>query len=320
MDGSADQPRPTYIDPSLARGLVRHEARQLRDAHEQIRHIPDELYRVIVDRFKGRRRLSASNLKLLAGEIDRKASSALSSICSSMTQRTPSRFRPGSVRYDIVHYVVGAVEQSAVAGRTPMDRIMRLCVFAARLDQREVAMSFRELPLCFWEHAARRYLVRGGGEHDAAVRSIARRLATTYILPALAVRATGGQANGSPLAIPFAGGLLLGRFQAEPKIDNSGGHVTFNKYCMRNHTVFYPTPTNFVVRTYVNPKLLRPEQHEIVREMEAWLAAHQAEAEAAVMQYHRLEDNDQGEFLDSASWATLQADFQALWTRLSAQL
>src|SRR3546814_4928734 len=102
-------------------------------------------------------------------------------------------------------------------------------------------------------------------------------------------------------------------------IDNSGGHVTFNKYCMRNHTVFYPTPTNFVVRTYVNPKLLRPEQHEIVREMEAWLAAHQAEAEAAVMQYHRLEDNDQGEFLDSASWATLQADFQALWPRLSAQ-
>src|SRR3546814_6082544 len=87
-------------------------------------------------------------------------------------------------------------------------------------------------------------------------------------------------ANGSPLAIPFAGGLLLGRFQAEPKIDNSGGHVTFNKYCMRNHTVFYPTPTNFVVRTYVNPKLLRPEQHEIVREMEAWLAAHQAEAAA----------------------------------------
>src|SRR3546814_6294797 len=82
---------------------------------------------------------------------------------------------------------------------------------------------------------------------------------------------------------------------------------------------FDPTPTNFVVRTYVNPKLLRPEQHEIVREMEAWLAAHQAEAEAAVMQYHRLEDNDQGEFLDSASWATLQADFQALWPRLSAQ-
>lgn len=154
MDGSPDPPRPTYIDPSLARGLVRHEARQLREAHEQIRHIPDELYRGIVDRFKGRRRLSASNLKLLAGEIDRKASSALSSICSSMTQRTPSRFRPGSVRYDIVHYVVGAVEQPAVAGRTPMDRIMRLCVFAARLDQREVAMSFRELPLCFWEHAA----------------------------------------------------------------------------------------------------------------------------------------------------------------------
>src|SRR3546814_7741620 len=81
----------------------------------------------------------------------------------------------------------------------------------------------------------------------------------------------------------FRSGLLLGRFQAEPKIDNSGGHVTFNKYCMRNHTVFYPTPPNFVVRTYVNPKLLRPEQHEIVREMEAWLAAHQAEAEAAVM-------------------------------------
>src|SRR3546814_1761835 len=96
-------------------------------------------------------------------------------------------------------------------------------------------------------------------------------------------------ANGSPLAIPFAGGLLLGRFQAEPKIDNSGGHVTFNKYCMRNHTVFYPTPTNFVVRTYVNPTLLRPDQHEIVRAMEAWLAAHQAEAEAAVMQYHRLD-------------------------------
>src|SRR3546814_18277689 len=94
---------------------------------------------------------------------------------------------------------------------------------------------------------------------------------------------------------------LLGRFQAEPKIDNSGGHVTFNKYCMRNHTVFYPTPTNFVVRTYVNPKLLRPEKHEIVREMAAWLAAHQAEAEAAVMQYNRLEDNDQGESLDSAS-------------------
>src|SRR3546814_1719754 len=97
-------------------------------------------------------------------------------------------------------------------------------------------------------------------------------------------------ANGSPLAIPFAGGLLLGRFQAEPKIDNSGGHVTFNKYCMRNHTVFYPTPTNFVVRTYVNPKLLRPEQHEIVREMAAWLAAHQAEAEAAGMKSHRLEE------------------------------
>ena len=60
MDGSADQPRPTYIDPSSARGLVRHEARQLREAHEKIRHIPDELYRVIVDRCKGRRRLSAS--------------------------------------------------------------------------------------------------------------------------------------------------------------------------------------------------------------------------------------------------------------------
>src|SRR3546814_16746280 len=87
---------------------------------------------------------------------------------------------------------------------------------------------------------------------------------------------------------------------------------------MRNHTVFYPTPTNFVVRTYVNPKLLRPEQHEIVREMEAWLAVHQAEAEVAVMKYHRLEDNDQGEFLDAACWATLQADFQALWSRLSA--
>src|SRR3546814_3393630 len=43
-------------------------------------------------------------------------------------------------------------------------------------------------------------------------------------------------ANGSPLAIPFAGGLLLGRFQAEPKIDNSGGHVTFNKYRSEEHT------------------------------------------------------------------------------------
>src|SRR3546814_20750758 len=80
---------------------------------------------------------------------------------------------------------------------------------------------------------------------------------------------------------------------------------------MRNNTVFYPTPTNFVVRTYVNPKLLRPEQHESVREMEAWLAAHQAEDEAAVMQYHRHEENDQDGFLDSASWAPLAADFQA---------
>jgi hypothetical protein len=57
---------------------VRHEARQLREAHEKIRHIPDELYRVIVDRC--RPSPAGVNLKLLAGEIDRKASSALSSI------------------------------------------------------------------------------------------------------------------------------------------------------------------------------------------------------------------------------------------------
>ncbi|WP_319295763.1 hypothetical protein [Sphingobium sp.] len=304
----------------MARGFVRQEAQQISAAHQQIRHIPDELGKMVADRFRGRRRLSASSLNLLAGEIDKKAGCALSSVLSSRAHRASSKARPNAIRYDIVHYLVEAVPQPLVAGTTPKDRIMRLCVFSAMLDQRAVTMRLRETPLCFWEHAARRYLVRGGEEHEAAVRAIARRLASTFILPSMVLNTRGAAAEGSTLAIPFADGLLLGGFQASPRPENSGGLVTFNRYCMQQRTIPYGISSNFVVKTYVNPRQLSPDQREVAREMEAWLASHQEAAEAAIMQFYRVDDSNETDIMAPEAWKRLKADFLSMWSRLSGVL
>jgi len=170
----AERSWPAHIDASLARGFVRQETRQITAAQERVRGIPQELEKMIVSRFVGRRRLSAADLKTFAGQIDRKLSGAFNSVFCSMTHRTLSRHRPNSVRYDIVHYIIVAEEQPPINGRAPRDRTMRLCVFSAALDQREVVMSLRPTPVCFYEHGARQYLVRGGEEYDAAVHCVER--------------------------------------------------------------------------------------------------------------------------------------------------
>ncbi len=194
---------------------------------------------------------------------------------------------------------------------------MRLCVFAAMLDQGGVTISLRETPICFWEHAARRYLIRGGEEHDAAVRSIGRRLASTYILPMLAQYERDVAVAGTEIAIPFSGGLLLGRFQARPMAEHSGRVVTFDRYRMQQLTVPYNSATNFIVKTYVNASQLSADQREIVQEMEAWLAVHQSIAQAAITQVHRVGNRNVEDVIPSDTWRDMKADFVSMWGRLS---
>lgn len=321
-DGDTEyRPWLAKVDGSLARGFVRQEARQIGDAHEEVRKIPADLVDMIMPRFRARRRLSLPELEALAEEFDAKVASAFNSIFSSVTCARPGKVRPDSPRYEIVHYLVKAENQPPDEnGRVPKDRTMRLCVFSATLERRAITMGIRGTPVCFYEHAARQYLVRGGSEHEAAVRTIALRLARTILMPVLAFEIDGRAVTGSRLSIPLADGLLLGGFEPRPYIgrhtQGTGGRVAFNKRGRFNRDVPLGMTTDFVIKTYVDPGKLGPDQREIVREVEAWLGNHEAAAEATMLHRYRLDLEEPEKGSRFVVPQAVKADFRSMRDRV----
>lgn len=308
----------TRIDPSLARGFVRQETRQIIAGHAAVQRIPAELDKMIEPIRV--RPLSERELGAFAEDFNRKAAGAFNSVYSHVKPSKPGIARPGWRRYEIVHYLVKAEEQRPVDGRTPMDRTMRLSVFTAQLGRRLITMSLRETPVCFFEHAARRYLVRGGQEHEAAVRTIAQRLAETIVLPVLAMKVDGRAVTGSELAIPLTGGLLLGGFVHRPSSRGAagsvGGFVTYDQKGRRPREVPLGIATDYVIRTYVNPDRLGADQRAIVREVEAWLAGHRGEAETVMLHQYRMHLKNRQAWLRDDVFKALEADFRAMRNRV----
>lgn len=196
----------------------------------------------------------------------------------------------------------------------PEDRTLRLCVFSASLERRAITMSIRSTPICFYEHAARQYLVPGGNEHKAAVRVIALRLVRTLLMPVLAVEIDGRAVGASKLSIPLSGGLLLGGFADRPLGRQSQGvgcKVTYGKRGQSIENVPLGMTVDFVVKTFVDGDKLGNDQLAIVREVDAWLEEHQGEAEHVMLNHFRL-DLDQGDMrrtpAERRAGSRLQAD------------
>jgi hypothetical protein len=315
MDGVAK--REYFMDGSLARGFVRTEARAIVSGFPKFAGMPASLSDAVLPRFRKRDRLSPCELESLAEDLSARATEAFNPLYSSVTHRHGSKGRPNAATFEIVQYLVKPVDQAPIGGRTPKDRTMRLVVFTAKLNRRAVEMSLSETPACFYEHAARQYLVRGGIGHDAAIRTIGLRLAQTLILPKLTLASEGAASKGTSLWIPLAGGLLLGGFEDRQALGAmDGARMLINSRGKFNQRAVPPLTADYVARTYVNPEKLGADQKRIARQVDRWVEAHRDVADF-LMEHHFLTDMKMlDDFICRREWDALVTEFRGLRNRL----
>ncbi|MBF2717680.1 hypothetical protein [Agrobacterium vitis] len=262
------------VDERLSRGLVRAETRGLTDALN--RHAGDVLktfYDGVIPHFEKHNRLTLLGMQAIADDLDKKARAAFSPLWCDTELLPPTRGRPQSGSYEMLHYWINP---KPVDGNS--SRLMMIAMFSAWGTRKQIALRAHDTLTSFYEHAAQRLLQRCGSR-EAAVRAIGQRLVETIIIPTLALHEAPQSLADTEFPIPFMNGLLLGRFirRSTEKIDGESRMIGRGGWGRR--PVNLQASLEFVVKTYIGPEEIKQDQELIARRIEEWLAAHQGEAE-----------------------------------------
>ncbi|WP_162894640.1 hypothetical protein [Rhizobium terrae] len=262
------------VDETLSKGLVRTETRALRNALRQ--HTGDVLrtfFEGVEPRFRQRSRLTLGEMQKLAADLGEQSSAAFSPLYSAIEVVGPTAGRPQSGSYEILQYWINPVE---VEGTT--NRLMKIAVFSAWGDRKQISLRAQDTLMSFYEHAAHRLLQRGGNQ-QTAVRAIGKRLVDTLILPTLALHERPASLADAEMHIPFENGLLVGTFVERPQGAIVGDYARITKQGRRGWRLSVPARADFVVKTYLGPEEMNDRRQWIAYEVDAWLASHSKEAE-----------------------------------------
>jgi hypothetical protein len=262
------------VDERLSRGLVRAEARGLTDAlNQNTGDVLKAFYDGVIPQFEKRNRLTLSEMHAIADDLDKKAKAAFSPLWCDMERLPPTRGRPQSGSYEMVHYWINPKQVEGTS-----NRLMMIAMFSAWGTRKQISMRAHDSLTSFYEHAAQRLLQRCGSR-EAAIRAIGERLVETIIIPTLALHDAPDSLADTEFPIPFMNGILIGRFvrRSPGKVD--GESRTIWKGGWRSRSVNLQTSMEFVVKTYIGPDEITERQQWTARQVEDWLAVHWNEAE-----------------------------------------
>lgn len=262
------------IDERLSKGLVRAETRALTDA---LKHHTGDVLKAFHDgvmpHFEKRSRLTLPEMEIMAKDLHGKARAAFSPLWCDLEVLPPTRGRPQSGSYEMLHYWVNP---KPVDGTS--NRLMMIAMFSAWGSRKRTSMRAHDTLTSFYEHAAQRLLQRCGS-NEAAVRAIGERLVETIIVPTLAMHYAPPSLADAEFPIPFMDGLLIGRFINRSPENVVGDHRMIWGGGWRTHPITLGASFEFVVKTYIGPGEMTDRQEWIAYQIESWLADHRNEAE-----------------------------------------
>ena len=262
------------VDERLSRGLVRAEARELTDAlNQHTGNVLKAFYDSVIPQFEKRSRLTLPEMYAIADDLDKRAKAAFSPLWCDMERLEPTRGRPQSGSYEMLHYWINPKQVEGTS-----NRLMMIAMFSAWGTRKQISMRAHDTLTSFYEHAAQRLLQRCGSR-EAAICAIGERLVETIIIPTLALHDAPDSLADTEFPIPFINGILIGRFvrRSPGKVD--GESRTIWKGGWRSRSVNLQTSMEFVIKTYIGPDEITERQQSAARQVEDWLAAHRSEAE-----------------------------------------
>lgn len=261
------------VDERLSRGLVRAETLGLTDALN--RYAGDVLktfYEGVIPHFEKHNRLTLPEMQAIADDLDKKARSAFSPLWCDMELLPPTRGRPQSGSYEMLHYWINP---KPVEGTS--NRLMMVAMFSAWGTRKQISLRAHDTLTSFYEHAAQRLLQRCGSR-EAAVRAIGQRLVDTIIFPTLALHDAPEALADTEFPIPFMNGLLLGRFIRRSAQKSDGESRTISRGGWGRRGVCLGTSLEYVVKTYIGPEEISERQKATAKLIDDWLAVHEEEA------------------------------------------
>ncbi|MBP2562227.1 hypothetical protein J2857_005018 [Neorhizobium galegae] len=262
------------IDERLSKGLVRAETRGLTDALKQ--HTGEVLrtfHERVMAHFEKQSRLTLPEMQAMAVDLHNSAKTAFNPLWCDLEISAPTRGRPQSGDYEMLHYWINPKHVEGTA-----NRLMMIAMFSAWGSRKQASMRAHDTLTSFYEHAAHRLLQRCGS-NEAAVRAIGERLVETIIIPTLALHDAPSSLIETELAIPFMDGLLIGRFVRRSPDTIAGDHKIISKAGWRTRPITFGALAEFVVKTYIGPNEMTDRQERIAYQVESWLDIHRKEAE-----------------------------------------
>lgn len=304
------------IDERLSKGLVRAETRSLKDSLNEHGH---EIFATLMDgiapRFRNSSRLRFDEMNALATALFEKAGQAYNPLHSDLVITSPTKGRPNAGAYEMLHVWTRPIQ-------IPDDshHLMQMAVFAAKGDRKNVAMSANDTLVGFYEHAAERVLQRGGTRQEA-IRAIGQRLIETIILPSLALDSDAEALIDTEMHIPFADGLLIGRFIERTEERLPGGYFRIHNRQAKEGWLSSETKAQFVVKTFIGPETLNERHVWVAYEVNAWLAKHISEADIVKRRVFHPGGNlcNDGYFTHD-EFDALKADFHRMRERVFGSL
>lgn len=304
------------IDHSLSKGLVRAETRGLTDAlNLYAGDVLNTFHQRVTSQFAKRSRLSLPEMNLLAADLHDKAKAAFSPLRCDLEILPPTRGRPQSGSFEMLHYWVNP---KTVEGTS--NRLMMVAMFSAWGTRKQTSIRAHDTLTSFYEHAAQRLLQRCGTK-EAAVRAIGERLTDTIIIPTVALYDDPARLIDTEFPIPFMDGLLLGRFISRSPDKPAGDLKTIWKDGWRTRDIRFPAPVEFVVKTFVGPEEITDRQQWTAYQIEAWLSAYRTEAET-IRRYisYKLGSLWENGHMSEADFDALVQDFKHLHNKLAADV
>lgn len=304
------------IDERLSKGLVRAETRSLKDSLNEHGH---EIFVTLMDglapRFRNSSRLRSDEMNALADALYEKARQAYNPLYSDLVITSPTKGRPNAGAYEMLHVWTRPIQIPDES-----HHLMRIAVFAAKGDRKNVEMSANDTLVGFYEHAAERLLQRCGTRQEA-IRAIGQRLIETIILPSLALDSDAESLIETDMHIPFADGLLIGRFIERSEERLPGGYLRIHNRQVKEGWLSSDTKAQFVVKTFIGPETLGERQVWAAYEVNSWLARHASQAETIKRRVFHPGGNlcRDGHF-NHDEYEALKADFHRMRERVFGPL
>lgn len=303
------------VDERLSKGIVRAETRELTDAlKEHAGKVLQTFHDSVHPHFQKRSRLTTSEMLSLAKDLHDKAKAAFSPLWCDLEVQAPTRGRPNTGYYEMLHYWV---HPKPVEGTS--SQLMMIAMFSAWGSRKQISMRANDTLTSFYEHAAQRLLQRCGSR-EAALRVIGQRLVDTIIIPTLALDNAPATLIGTEFFIPLLDGLLIGRFASRSREKAAGDYRVIKRDGWSSKSITLLASAEFVVKTYIGPAEMTDRQEWIAYEINSWLAAHRNEA-AIIRRYitNRFGSLWDAGHMSRKDFESLKEDFWRLHARVIAQ-